>query len=359
MDNDTGGIMVKHFFWLVLSLSGLALCGAAYFFWYITLDHRAADKATLSTIESVVTDEPITPIPLDLLLDERKVSLGRRIFHDPRLSHDNTISCAHCHSLANGGMDGLPLSIGINGKMSKVNTPTVFNSGFNFRLFWDGRAATLEEQIDFPLTNPDEMNSNWDEVLAKIGKDADYLSDFADIYSEGIEPHTIKDAIATFERSLITPNSKFDRYLRGDKHALDSAELAGYDLFKSFGCISCHQGMNVGGNLYEKFGIVNDYFSNRGHIQKSDFGRYNVTNIESDRFQFRVPSLRNVAVTAPYFHDGSVSNLAGAVVIMGKYQLGVDLREEEVALIVKFLNALTGEYDGEPLLVSTQSKALR
>jgi len=157
---------------------------------------------------------------------------------------------------------------------------------------------------------------------------------------------SIKDAIATFERSLVTPNGKFDRYLRGEKRALDSDELAGYELFKSLGCISCHQGMNVGGNMYEKLGIVDDYFAHRGNVQKVDYGRYNFTGIEENRYEFRVPSLRNVALTAPYFHDGSAKTLEKAVSIMGEYQLGVKLTSDEVAKIVKFLNSLTGIYQG-------------
>lgn len=341
--------MIKHSHWLVLALSGLALCVAVYIFWYITLGHSVAEKNSGPIVESGVGEEPITPIPLDLKLDTRKVALGRRLFHDPQLSHDDKISCSSCHNLATGGVDRLRRPIGIGGKEGEINTLTVFNSGFNFRLFWDGRAATLEDQIDFQLQDPADMGSTWPEVIAKLDKDSAYRRDFAVIYKEQIKPQNVKDAIATFERSLITPNSKFDRYLRGDKHALDSSELAGYDLFKSLGCISCHQGRNVGGNLYERLGLVADYFKHRGNVQKVDFGRYNVTKDEADRYEFRVPSLRNVALTAPYFHDASASTLDGAVIIMGKYQLGVDLRDEEVAKIVKFLNTLTGEYQGEAL----------
>lgn len=341
--------MVKHTYWLMLALSGLALSGAAYFFWNTTLAHSGTERTAVPTVKSVIGEEPITPIPLDIKLDAPKVALGQRLFHDPQLSHDNTISCAHCHNLENGGVDGLPRPIGIGGKVGKINTLTVFNSVYNFRLFWNGRAATLEDQIDFPLQDSAEMASTWPEVVAKLEKDAAYRRDFAASYSEGIKRETIKDAIATFERSLTTPNSKFDRYLRGDKQALDSIELAGYDLFKNLGCISCHQGRNVGGNLFQKLGLVEDYFSHRGNVQEVDYGRYNVTKNEADRYKFRVASLRNVAVTAPYFHDASADTLEQAVTTMGKYQLGVDLSTDEISKIVKFLKTLTGEYQGKPL----------
>ena len=328
-----------------MALSGLAL--VTYYLWYSVPDQLELKSSPEQIERHVVWQEPITPIPLEMKLDARKVALGRRLFHDPRLSLGDRISCAHCHSLANGGMDSLPRSIGVDGKEGGINTPTVFNSGFNFRQFWDGRAATLEDHIDFPVNNPCEMGSNWGEVIAKLDKDADYRRGFEAVYAEGIRKDSFKDAIATFERSLVTPNGKFDRFLRGDKNALDGDELAGYELFKNLGCISCHQGMNVGGNMYEKLGVVDDYFAHRGNVQEVDFGRYNVTGIEDHRYEFRVPSLRNVALTAPYFHDASASTLELAVAIMGKYQLGLDLTSGEVARIVKFLNTLTGIYQGD------------
>lgn len=338
--------MVKQWRWLMLALTGLALCGSALYWNWFSNGHVPQDSPAFIS-DLAEWKEPITPIPLDLKLDARKVALGRLLFHDPRLSHNDTISCAHCHNLANGGMDGLPRSVGISGKQGRVNTLTVFNSGFNFRLFWDGRAATLEDQIDFPMDNPCEMGSSWDEVIAKLDKDADYRRAFVAIFREGPRMGTVKDAIATFERSLTTPNGKFDRFLRGDKQALDGDELAGYELFKNLGCISCHQGRNVGGNMYEKLGVVDNYFAHRGNVQEVDFGRYNVTGIEDDRYEFRVPSLRNVALTAPYFHDASASTLEQAVAIMGKYQLGVELSRDEITRIVKFLNTLTGVYQGD------------
>ena len=337
--------MIRHTHWLVLAMSGLVLCAAAYFFWHTSSDYSGLESNPNTIIEFAVGDEPITPIPLDLKLDKRKVSLGRRLFHDSKLSHDNKISCAHCHNLSKGGMDGLPRAIGIDGVPGVINTLTVFNSGFNFRLFWDGRSATLEDQLDLLLQRP--MATTWPEVISKLELDAVYRRDFSAIYPQGIQPASIKDAIATFERSLITPNAKFDRYLRGDKQALDRDELAGYELFKSLGCISCHQGMNVGGNMYEKLGLVANYFARNGPAREVDFGRYNLSKTEQHRYEFRVPSLRNVALTAPYFHDGSASTLEKAVATMAKYQLGVVLQDGEIVKLVKFLNTLTGVYPGE------------
>ena len=341
--------MVKQKKWWLPALSGLSLCVAALYFWYTIPDHSETQKSTepsndLNIEHSAGQGEPITPIPLVMNLDQRKVDLGRRLFHDPQLSHDNTIACASCHRLDKGGADGLPVPIGIGGKRGKINTLTVFNSGFNFRLFWDGRAATLEDQMDIPLQHPAEMATTWPKVIAKLNNDAAYRRDFAALYPHGIEQPAIKDAIATYERSLTTPNSKFDRYLRGDIHAMSDEELEGYQLFKSLGCINCHQGMNVGGNLYQKLGVVNDYFAARGNVSEVDYGRYNITKIEADRYKFRVASLRNVALTAPYFHDASADTLEKAVLTMGRYQLGVSLSRDEIISIVKFLKTLTGEY---------------
>jgi cytochrome c peroxidase len=298
---------------------------------------------------SRLKDEPITPLPLHLPLDQRKVDLGHRLFLDPRLSRDNTLSCSSCHGLETGGTDRRARSIGIGGAKGDVNAPTVFNSGFNFRQFWDGRAATLEEQIEGPVTNAREMGSSWPEVVRKLRTDPGYARAFPELYPEGIQADNIKDAIATFERSLVTSNSRFDKFLRGDQPALTERELAGYQQFKAYGCISCHQGLNVGGNMYQKFGVAGDYFTDRGNITKADLGRFNVTGLERDRYRFKVPSLRNVAVTAPYFHDGSAATLADAVSLMAKYQLGRPLSVEDRNLIVAFLFTLTGEYKGKTL----------
>lgn len=307
-------------------------------------DIRSHSRTSSAPLDGQIA---ITPIPLSIKLDERKVVLGRRLFHDPRLSADNTISCAHCHNLSNGGMDSLPRSFGIGGKVGEINSPTIFNSGFNATQFWDGHAETLEDQVDFPMLHTCEMGATWDDVVAKIKHDHEYTENFEEIYPQGIDQASIRNAIATFEESLITPNSRFDRYLRGEQKVLNKEELAGFELFKNLGCISCHQGMNLGGNMFEKFGLFDDYFAKRGNIQTADYGRYNITGHPEDKYEFRVPPLRNIALTAPYFHDGSAATLNDAVAIMGQYQLGVKLRDDEVDKIVRFLHTLTGVYEAE------------
>lgn len=298
----------------------------------------------VSSLQAQGLSEPLHPLP-KVTLDSAKVELGRRLFHDPRLSRDDTLSCASCHNLAQGGVDRQRVSTGVGGAKGPINAPTVFNSGFNFSQFWDGRAASLEDQIDGPLQAPAEMGSKWPDVIAKLRQEPSYQSAFSALYPDGIERHTVKDAIATFERSLVTP-SRFDRYLSGDADAISVDEKKGYARFKSYGCIACHQGANIGGNMYQYFGVMGNYFRDRGNITKVDNGRYNVTGKEHDRFKFRVPSLRNVSLTSPYFHDGSAKTLPEAVAVMAKYQLGRLLPEPDLSLIVKFLESLTGETEG-------------
>lgn len=333
----------------------LFICLAAAGIGFLVLDHfdnsepippRTEQEA--QQVASVGT-EPISPLPLALALDQRRVELGRRLFHEARLSSDGSISCASCHNLTSGGVDRLPHSRGIGGAEGAINAPTVFNSGYNFRQFWDGRAETLEDQVDGPLQNPVEMGGTWPKVIALLSEDSTYGTEFAAVYPDGVQPKNIKDAIATFERSLVTPNSRFDRFLRGDQDALNENEREGYRLFKRIGCVSCHQGMNIGGNVYQKLGIMEDYFGSRGQVVAADFGRFNVTRREEDRYFFKVPSLRNVAVTAPYLHDGTVQTLRDAVRVMARYQLGVRLEAAEEAAIVAFLYTLTGAYQGAPL----------
>lgn len=337
---------IQH--WLYI-LSVTALTVVALQLWHRKEPPHEAPVTASSVLPTLISNEPIAPLPVTQDLQQAKVSLGERLFHDPLLSGDNTISCSSCHSLATGGTDQLVHSIGVDGKKAAVNSPTVFNSGLNFVQFWDGRAATLEEQIDGPLNNPDEMGSNWDHALRKLRASSAYVNSFAAVYSDGIQAANVRDAIATFERSLTTPNSRFDHYLRGENNALTAEELEGYHLFKDYGCASCHQGINVGGNLFQKFGIMADYFATRGRITKADYGRFNVTNKESDRYVFKVPGLRNIALTAPYFHDGSAATLEDAVQIMSRYQLGRTLTPAETKMIVKFLKSLSGEYKGGTL----------
>ena len=293
--------------------------------------------------------EPIQPIRAFPNLNPSKIALGQKLFYDPELSHDNQISCATCHVLPNGGADGKVRSVGIHGAAGVINAPTVFNSAFNFRQFWDGRAATLEAQIDGPVQSNIEMGSQWPAVVAKLSGSRDYVRAFRQIYGDGIQSDNVKDSIAEFERSLSTPNSRFDRYLRHYNNALTSRELEGYRVFKSFGCASCHQGAGVGGNMYQKMGVMVPYFAAGSQISRADRGRFNVTGDPQDMYMFKVPSLRNVELTAPYFHNGSAGTLAAAVRAMGKYQLDRPLTDQQVELIVAFLKTLTGEFGGNRL----------
>lgn len=286
--------------------------------------------------------EPILPLVVKNEVNLDKVHLGRLLFNDKRLSGDNSISCASCHDVTKGGADQLALSKGVGGARGMVNAPSILNSGLNFRQFWDGRAATLEEQIDGPLHTEHEMKSNWPQVIDKLKQDQNYMSLFTKIYNNGLQSDNVKDAIAEYERSLTTP-SRFDHYLLGDQTALSPEEIKGYNLFKKYGCVACHQGVNIGGNMYQLFGVMGDYFKDRGNITTADFGLFNVSQNESDRYKFKVPSLRNVAMTAPYFHDGSAKTLRDAVRVMAKYQLGRAIPEADEELIIQFLNALSGE----------------
>ena len=294
-------------------------------------------------------NEPIRPIAKFQQTDPELVSLGRELFHDKRLSKDGSISCASCHALNNGGVDGRIVPLGVQHQLGKINVPTVFNSSLNFRQNWDGRAANLSDQIDGPIQNEIEMASSWPAIITMLNQDPHYRDKFLSYFEDGITTNNIKTAIVSFENSLVTPNSRFDLYLNGDKNAISANELAGYNLFKNYGCISCHQGMAVGGNLFQKLGIMKDYFADRGNITEADFGRFNVTQQEADRFVFKVPSLRNVELTAPYFHDGSAATIEEAISTMMIYQLGVEPLKSDVQLIAEFLKTLTGEYQGARL----------
>jgi cytochrome c peroxidase len=299
-------------------------------------------------------EEPISPLPQSVALDPARVALGARLFDETRLSRNGRESCATCHPLNRGGVDGLPRAPSASRADVLRNTPTVFNSGFNLSFNWDGSAPTLEAQADGVIRSPAQFANDWPTVLARLRADAGYAAAFKAAYPEGVTQHSVLDALATYQRSLVTPNSRFDRYLRGQRDALTAREQEGWRLFKTFGCVACHQGMNVGGNLYEKFGVFRDTKPDRRTGEAPDLGRFAITGDERDREVFRVPSLRNVELTPPYFHDGRAATLADAVRTMGKVQLNRDLSPEEIDAIQQFLRTLTGEWGGRPLAVSAQ-----
>ena len=294
--------------------------------------------------------EPIQPLPLKVAVDDKKIALGQKLFHDTSLSGDNTLSCASCHDLTKGGTDQAKVATGIKGQQGPINSPTVFNAMYNVAQFWDGRAKDLQAQAAGPVANPGEMGEQWDNVIAKLKQIPEYQNAFQKIYEQqGLTKETVTDAIAGFEQSLVTPDSRFDKYLRGDKGILTADEKSGYELFK-LNCASCHNGPAVGGLSFEKMGVKQDYFKLRGgQLTEADNGRFNVTKEEKDRHFFKVPVLRNVEITYPYFHDGSVNNLNDAVRIMGQVQRNKNFNDTEINNIVSFLKTLTGTYSGKSL----------
>jgi cytochrome c peroxidase len=292
--------------------------------------------------ETIGPGEPITAIPEHLRVDERRVALGRRLFSDKRLSLKHNQSCATCHPLNRGGMDGLALARRADGSNHIRNTPTIFNVALNSTYNWDGVAYTLEDHTERVI--PGLMKVSWVELLTRLHRDRGYAGSFQSVYEGGITRANVLDAIAVFEKSLVTPDSRFDAYLRGEHKALNENEKTGYRLFKAYGCITCHQGVNIGGNLYQKFGVFEDMAAGRSPLL--DRGRIRITKVARDEDVFRVPSLRNVAVTAPYFHDGRTATLKEAVEIMAKAQLGRKLPANEIKQMEDFLRTLTGKYQG-------------
>ncbi len=299
-------------------------------------------------------NEPVRPIDQTLDYDEAKAALGFALFHDPRLSVDNTVSCASCHELENAGVDNHQYSHGVNDLLGGVNAPTVYNAVYNFVQFWDGRAKTLADQAAGPPLNPVEMASeSFDQIIAKLKADRKFTRAFEQVYPDGLTQANITDAIEQFERTLITPNSAFDKWLRGDDSALTAEQLEGYELFKKYDCATCHAGPNLGGLTYELMGLRRHYFADRGlELTHEDNGRFKETGLERDRHRFKVPGLRNVEHTWPYYHDGTRETLEEAVCDMGRYQSGVELSEGEIASIVSFLKTLTGEYNGKAITTS-------
>ena len=287
--------------------------------------------AVAPAVRSSSGAESITPIPVPAGLNPRRVALGDQLFHDPRLSHDNTLSCGSCHDTSTNGASANARDRGANGSLLPFNTPTVFNAALNFRLTWEGNVRTLEREAEGGLRNPAIMGSSAEEAVAKISADPAMAQRFRDAYGRAPDAAALLDAIATYERSLLTPGGRFDRWLAGETSAISPEELSGYQLFKSLGCISCHQGVNVGGNLFQRHGVFHALGTPEPEL-------------------VRVPSLRNVAATAPYFHDGSAETLNEAVRQMGLAQLDRVLTDSQVGSIVAFLGTLTGAYQGRPVM---------
>ncbi len=286
-----------------------------------------------------IDDEPIKPIEPATVTEPHKVELGKKLFFDPRLSRSGFISCNSCHNLSTGGSDNLPTSIGHNWQEGPINSPTVLNSSMSVAQFWDGRAKTLEEQAAGPISNPKEMALTHAVALDVLRSIPQYRSDFADIYgTQEITLDQVTNAIAAFEETLVTPNSRFDRWLKGDDNALTEQELTGYQTFKEVGCTACHNGAAAGGTSFQKMGIVKPYITDNPAE-----GRVAVTGDDADRFSFKVPTLRNVELTYPYFHDGAHWELEKAVDLMARLQLGRELPKSDIDNMTAFLKTLTGE----------------
>jgi cytochrome c peroxidase len=286
-----------------------------------------------------VRQEPIQPIQPAKVDDPQLVKLGAMLFFDPRLSKSGFISCNSCHNLSRGGSDNLKTSIGDKWQEGPINSPTVLNSSLNVAQFWDGRAADLKEQAGGPIANPGEMAFTHELAVEMLQSVPGYTVEFRKAFgTDKIDIDMVTDAIAAFEETLVTPHSKFDKWLAGDDDALTPTELRGYELFKTSGCVACHNGAALGGNSFQKMGLVEPY-----HTTAEAEGRSAVTGKDADRFNFKVPTLRNVEMTYPYFHDGGAETLVEAVDIMGRLQLGKRFTPDENAAIVAFLKTLTGE----------------
>jgi cytochrome c peroxidase len=302
----------------------------------------AAD--TLPSVAPAPANNPTTP---------EKVQLGKMLYHDPRLSSTGTVSCSSCHNTMLGGEDNRPNSMGVNGQTGGRSAPTVWNAAFNAVQFWDGRAASLEDQAAGPVTNPIEMGmKSWDDVVARLKTIKGYQTAFEAAFGDknSISKENATKAIAAYERTLITPNSAYDKYISGNKSALTPQQVRGLAKVTELGCTSCHSGPAFNGpGVFQKFPVFPDgYFDAQYHFTK-DLGLAEVTKKASDKHLWKVPTLRNIALTAPYFHNGSVKTLDVAVKMMAKMQMNITLAETDVADIVAFLNALTGEFPAQTM----------
>ena len=302
---------------------------------------------TLPSVDDVMEQLGLTGTP-------ERIALGRQLFHDTRLSKDHTVSCASCHDLRFGGIDRTPRAVGIRAQVGPLNTPTVFNAALSIAQFWDGRAKDLATQAGGPPQAAGEMGSCFEEITGRLQADQGMVQTFAKAFPNEVKApadvtkERILEAIATFEATLLTPDSRFDQWLGGNEKALTDEELHGYAAFKEVGCAQCHYGPGIGGKTFQKLGQKNPFFTDQ-QLSHADLGRFNVTQDERDRHAFKVPTLRNIALTAPYLHDGSVATLEEAVRLMGHHQLGVELEPKRVRQISAFLRSLNGTYEGKPL----------
>ncbi len=304
-----------------------------------TVEAQETPLQTTTYLASIThRNEPIQPLVPFEGLDPQIVELGRRLFHEPALSNNGRVSCASCHGMPSTEKVA---AASLSSSSSNQDVPTILNVGYNVANYWDGRTDTLEEQVEHPITNAQMLGSSWERVITYLSTEPTYKRTFEQCFNGQATAERVQSALASYERSLVTPGSKLDLWLAGDEDALSSDEFGGYYLFKKYNCISCHQGAAVGGSMFQPMGVAKTYFSETPSA--TDLGRYNVTGREKDRFVFRVPALRNVELTPPYFHDGSVETLELAVANMLEFQCGEDVNQEDVRRIVAFLKSLTGQ----------------
>lgn len=307
--------------------------------WTLRAVTIASLMSTAGALVMAQDKEPVSPVPAPKAVNPAAVELGKKLFFDPRLSKSGFISCNSCHNLSMGGSDNLKTSIGDHWQQGPINSPTVLNSRLNLAQFWDGRAKDLKAQAGGPIANPGEMAFTHELAVETLNSIPGYVQEFKNVFKvDKISIDEVTTAIAAFEETLVTPNARFDQWLDGDKKALSTDELAGYKLFKDSGCVACHNGPNLGGNSFQKMGLVQPY-----KTASTAEGRKGVTGKDADRLSFKVPTLRNIELTYPYFHDGEAATMAQAVDLMGRLQLGREFTKDENAKIVAFLKTLTGQ----------------
>ncbi len=286
----------------------------------------------------IYADEPISPIPLKNNINTEKAKLGQLLFCDPILSQDNSTACVSCHDIYGGGADSRAVSIGFAGREGNIHAPSVLNAKYNFKQFWNGRAENLLEQANEPINNPLEHAMNFHSIEQRMNASPMYKEKFQKVYHVSfISYRLVLDAIVEFENALTTPNAKFDKFLRHEIK-LDKEEEEGYILFKQYGCITCHNGVNIGGNSFQKMGTFLEYTSKKEYPDRSK-----VTHDKNHKNVFKVPTLRNITLSAPYFHDASKQTLKEAIIAMSEHNLGIKLSDQEIEKIIAFLHTLEGE----------------
>lgn len=296
---------------------------------------------------SYAEESAVFPLPNPPSPNDEKTKLGALLYRETVFSDNYSLSCNNCHSLQKNGIDLLATYKGLNGKKGDINTPTTLNSKLNFRQFWNGRAKNFSEVIDDHLADKTVFSNSWPVVLKRLSNNDTYLSLFKENFQNGkIDETNVKDALNSFMNNLVTPKSPFDQYLNGDSNAISADAKKGLELFKQYGCITCHQGANLGGNLYQKLGIYKDYYLPTEN-NPVNLGLYSITKDPNDKFVFKVPSLRNITLTAPYLHDGSIKTLEEMVKLMGVYQVGQTLPDDDVKYIVQFLATLNGQQENK------------